>query len=140
MKKKAEILSITEMEFITKMFPDYYARYFSLKSLKFIRKNGLIEISLLSNFADMGISKDILLLNISDMNLTVRAKKALKSFDLLTVHDLLVYKTENELLGMRNFSKRSLYDLKEELKKVEKEFFSPIPLFVGMFKSTKAAS
>jgi len=59
---------------------------------------------------------------IEELDLTVRAFNCLKANDITTVGQLLT-KKEEELLGLRNFGRKSLDEIKERL--VEKAFVQP---------------
>ena len=52
--------------------------------------------------------------SVSDLELSVRAENCLEAQNIKTIRQL-VTKTENELLGLRNFGKTSLEDIKEKL-------------------------
>lgn len=51
---------------------------------------------------------------VSDMNLSVRARKALQLLNILTLGDLVAH-TEAELMGVKNFGATSLTEVKEKL-------------------------
>jgi len=51
---------------------------------------------------------------IDDLNLSVRARKALDLLNIQSVGDLLAH-TEAELLGIKNFGSTSLTEIKEKL-------------------------
>ncbi len=57
---------------------------------------------------------EILQKNIEDMELSVRAKRALGRLGVITLHEL-INKTEPELLGCKNFGVTSLNEIKEKL-------------------------
>lgn len=61
-------------------------------------------------------SPEILQKNIEDLELSVRARRALERLGVKTFHDLVV-KTESELLGCKNFGVTSLNEIKEKLMK-----------------------
>jgi len=59
---------------------------------------------------------------IEELDLSVRAFNCLKANDITSVGQLLT-KKEEELLGLRNFGRKSLDEIKEKL--VEKGFIKP---------------
>ena len=52
--------------------------------------------------------------SVSDMNLSVRARKALQLLNIQTLGDLVSH-TEAELMGVKNFGATSLTEVKEKL-------------------------
>ncbi|MBK9695754.1 MAG: hypothetical protein IPO76_10255 [Elusimicrobia bacterium] len=59
--------------------------------------------------------KDLLDQSVDMIELTVRASNCLKAAKIRTINDL-VSKTEEELLGFKNFGKKSLEEIQERLK------------------------
>jgi len=57
---------------------------------------------------------ELLQKNIDDLELSVRARRALERLGVKTFHDLVI-KTESELLGCKNFGVTSLNEIKEKL-------------------------
>jgi DNA-directed RNA polymerase subunit alpha len=57
---------------------------------------------------------DALHKNVADLELSIRSRKALERLDIKTVADL-VARTEDELLGCKNFGQTSLSEVKEQL-------------------------
>jgi len=64
--------------------------------------------------SDPGVLRTMLDSSVSDLNLSVRAENCLEAQNIKTIRQLVV-KTENELLGLRNFGKTSLDDIKAKL-------------------------
>ena len=52
--------------------------------------------------------------SVADLDLSVRARKALALLNIQTIGDLCV-KTEAELMGVKNFGMTSLVEIKEKL-------------------------
>lgn len=63
---------------------------------------------------DTGGDQEELLKNVNELNLSVRARKALALLGVQTVGDLAM-KTEAELMGVKNFGMTSLLEIKEKL-------------------------
>jgi DNA-directed RNA polymerase subunit alpha len=61
-----------------------------------------------------GVSEEILNKSVEDMELSVRARRALSKLSMKTLSDLIT-KTEAELLGCKNFGVTSLNEIKERL-------------------------
>jgi len=53
-------------------------------------------------------------MSVSELELSVRAENCLESQNIKTIRQLVI-RTENELLGLRNFGKTSLEDIKQRL-------------------------
>ena len=64
--------------------------------------------------ANEGVSEELLTKNVSELELSVRARRALTRLSLTIIGDL-VSKTEAELLGCKNFGVTSLNEIKERL-------------------------
>lgn len=64
--------------------------------------------------AETGNDNDLLDKNVGELNLSVRARKALALLNVQSVGDL-VMKTEAELMGVKNFGMTSLVEIKERL-------------------------
>ncbi|HUS58055.1 MAG TPA: DNA-directed RNA polymerase subunit alpha [Planctomycetota bacterium] len=63
---------------------------------------------------DPAAFKEVLDTSVTELELSVRAENCLEAQNIKTIRQL-VSKTENELLGLRNFGKTSLEDIKEKL-------------------------
>jgi len=63
------------------------------------------------------LRKKILNQSIEEMELSVRASSCVKEFNIKTIGEI-TQKTENELLKMKNFGKKSLNEIKEKLSKL----------------------
>ena len=59
--------------------------------------------------------RKLLKTSLEDLDLSVRAYNCLKAAKIRTINDL-VSKTEEELLGFKNFGKKSLEEIQERLK------------------------
>lgn len=78
-------------------------------------KEGEGEDELLDTGED--IRKKILNQSIEELELSVRASKCVKVFDIKTIGEL-TQKAESELLKMKNFGKKSLNEIREKLNKL----------------------
>ena len=63
---------------------------------------------------DTGSSDEILNRSVNELQLSVRARKALSLLNVQTIGDLCL-KTEAELMGVKNFGMTSLLEIKEKL-------------------------
>lgn len=63
------------------------------------------------------IRKKILNQSVEELELSVRASKCVRAFNIKTIGEL-TQKSEKELLKMKNFGKKSLNEIKEKLKKL----------------------
>ena len=61
-----------------------------------------------------GSGEEYLTASVSELNLSVRARKALSLLNLNSIGDLCL-KTEAELMGVKNFGMTSLVEIKEKL-------------------------
>jgi DNA-directed RNA polymerase subunit alpha len=75
-------------------------------------------ISMAPQNSEKEISNELLNKSVSELNLSVRANNCLKNARINTIGEL-VRKTEEELLGYKNFGKVSLTEIKEKLKEME---------------------
>lgn len=116
-----DLLNITEIELLSyKNFGETslieIKKILDSKSLKL--GMALEEKSALASSADVsdieGISEEVLNKSVEDLELSVRARRALTKLGTKTLGELIA-KTEAELLGCKNFGVTSLNEIKERL-------------------------
>jgi DNA-directed RNA polymerase subunit alpha len=74
-------------------------------------------LAMVAESSDKEVSNELLNKMVSDIELSVRATNCLKNAKINTLGEL-VRKTEDELLGYKNFGKKSLDEIKDKLKEL----------------------
>ena len=79
-----------------------------------VRRFGHVGRDLVGQGEQSGGDNEILSRSVNELNLSVRARKALALLNIQTLGDV-VLKTEAELMGVKNFGMTSLLEIKEKL-------------------------
>jgi len=107
-------LALVEAAKILRKHLDPFIYYVEVSEEPLAQGEQAAQLAVGAAMHDPAALKALLDSSISELDLSVRAENCLESQNIKTLRELVVH-SENELLGLRNFGKTSLEDIKEKL-------------------------